>query len=273
MTYYARKTGSLCTYFNGLRLTGETIVSGLPPSEISFKRAAELRIAKFRMMEQGLIGDNFSAIALGCGTCHACIPLRVNVKQFKPTKALQAVTRRNRDLIETFDFTESAIFKEKYGPELYSLFKRYIDKRHDHSKMSGYEYDDFLVFALPQNRILTLTTPTGKIVAAALMDMETDPSVHKSLHYYYAFYDPDSGFNPRSLGTALWLKGIEYAQKYGFEYIYVGAGAAGSPKLAYKFAYPGLEAFHNGKWETYDAGKHTAGPDHTEWLRKNTLEL
>lgn len=273
MPYYARKTAHLCSYFNGIRLTGETIVSGLPPADISFNRAAELRLAKFRMMEHGLIGDNFSAIALGCGTCKSCIPLRINLDSYAPTKSLEANARKNQDLKGGIDFTEGKFFLRGKSAELFKLFKSYIGARHAESDMANYTYDDFLAFALPQSHILTLEDSEGKILAAALLDIETDPSVHKAIHFHYAFYDPDTKYNSRSLGTALWLAGIKFAKERGFQHVYVGAGAAGSPKLGYKLAYPGLEAYSGTTWEPYDPARHTQGPDHTDWLRQNTVLL
>jgi arginine-tRNA-protein transferase len=240
---------------------------------MTFQKDADLRLAKFRMMEHGLIGSNYSAVAFDCGTCKACIPLRINIDRYAPTKALDANTRRNRDLTQTLDFTYAELSIRKHGPELYALFQTYMKNRHPASDMAEYSYEDFLVFALPQNHTLTLKDSNGKILAAAFLDIETNPSVYRSIHYYYAFYDPDAAHNPRSLGTALWLAGIKLAKERGFKHVYVGAGAVGSPKLAYKFSYPGLEAFANGAWEPYDPAKHTEGPDYSAWLRKNTLEL
>lgn len=225
------------------------------------------------MMEQGLIGDNFSAIALSCAGCNACIPLRIKTKAYTATKTLQTAQRRNQDLIDNLSFTQAEFDMRLKGPELYTLFKKYMANRHPYSLMGEYDYHNFQAFAMPQSHLLTLRTTQGKILAAALLDIEDSPSVVRSMHFYYAFYDTDAAHKNRSLGTALWLAGIKHAQSRQIENIYVGAGAEGSPKLAYKFSYPGLEAFTNGKWEAYDPAKHTRGPDFSDWLQENTQPL
>lgn len=221
MTLYARQTGNLCPYFNDFRLTTETIVSALPPAEMSLKKAAELRLAKFKMMERGLIGDNFSAVALGCATCKACIPLRINVGKYISNKKLGANTRRNQDLVDNLTFTEVEFSLRQHGPELFALFKNYVQKRHPASLMGEFEYNDFLALALPQSHILTLKSQQGAILAAALLDIEDSPNIESSMHYYYPFYNTDSAHNARSLGTALWLTGIKHAQLRKVKHIYV----------------------------------------------------
>ncbi|MCD8496792.1 MAG: hypothetical protein LRZ85_01130 [Alphaproteobacteria bacterium] len=256
-----------------MRLAEETIVSGLAPSEISFKRAAELRFAKFKMMEQGLIGDNFSAIALECGSCKACLPLRINLKKFSLTEELAQIKNVNKDLTFSFDFPDSIVLSEKASREYYDLFTRYIRDRHPTSAMSEYDIDDFRAYLFAQNRILSVRDAEGKLVAASSIDVQYEPGLHRAMHFFYAFYDRGSEWIDRRLGTFLSIKGIELAQEQKMEHIYIGAGAKGSAKLGYKFQYPGLETYANGKWESYDPAQHKQGPDHSAWLSQNTITL
>lgn len=274
MTYYARRTGNLCGYFNDFRATDETVVSGLPPSEITFEKAAQLRLDKFKLMENhGMIGDTFSAIALSCSNCYACIPLRINLQKFVLDDRLQRVKKVGLVYRHNLDFPDPVVLSEHKSEEYFNLFSRYVRTRHQISKMASFNCDDFRSFILPQNRLLSVKDQSGKLVAAASIDVQYDPSLYRSMHFTYAFYDTDQAYKNKSLGTLLWALGVEHALHQKLDYIYVGAGAVGSPKLGYKLTYPGLETFVDGKWVDYNPLVHISRPDHSSWLANNTIDL
>lgn len=273
MVYYARTTWNLCPYFNDKRSTVEAVVTPVPPAQISYAQERELRLAKFRMMEQGLIGDTFSAIALSCLDCQACIPLRINLNKFTLNHGLQQVKKSGLIFDHSLDFPDPVVHSGEKSAEYFDLFSRYVKVRHPKSKFATYDQDGFRSYIFAQNRLLSLRDPAGKLVAAATVDVQYDPSLHKSMHFHYAFYDTDKAYKNKSLGTLLWILGVEHALRQGLEHIYVGAGAEGSPKLAYKFAYPGLEAFVEGKWVDYDPALHKTKPDYSQWLAANTMDI
>jgi len=276
MTFYARRTGNLCGYFKykTMKATDETVVRGLPEDQVSFKNADQLRLEKFRLMENhGLIGDKFGAIALSCSDCHACIPLRINLSKFTLSHHLQQVKKAGLIFDHELDFPDPVVVSEKNSQEYYELFSCYVKTRHKSSQMTEYDLDEFRSFLFAQNRLLSVRDASGKLVAASTLDVQYDPRLYKSMHFHYAFYDTDAAYKNKSLGTLMWILGVEHALRQKLDYIYLGAGAAGSPKLGYKLAYPGLETFVDGKWVDYDPALHTTRPDHAKFLAEQTVDI
>lgn len=274
MTFYARRTGNLCGYFNDFRATDETVVRGLPAEEVSFEKAAQLRFDKFRLMEDhGLIGDKFGAIALSCAGCHACVPLRINLSKFTLNHHLQQVKKAGLIFDHDLDFPDPVVLSEKLSKEYYDLFSRYVKTRHKSSQLTEYDVDDFRSLIFAQNRLLSVRDADGKLVAASTLDVQHDPRLYKSMHFHYAFYDTDQAYKNKSLGTLMWILGVEHALRQKLDYIYLGAGAAGSPKLGYKLAYPGLETFVDGKWLDYNPALHHTRPDYSMFLADHTVDV
>ena len=71
-----------------------------------------------------------------CENCRACVSVRVCVKDFRPTRSFRRVLDRNRDLV-------GAVLPPQPSSEQYSLFRAYLDQRHNDGGMADMSVLDY----------------------------------------------------------------------------------------------------------------------------------
>ena len=183
-----------------------------------------------------------------CETCNACVSVRVLVDQFTPSRSFKRILAKNKDIT-------SKIKPAKANPELYSLFRDYIDQRHAEGGMADMTVLDFASMvedSFVETRIVEYRTkaePTlagpdsreGKLIAAALCDVLSD-----GLSMIYSFFDPLEA--ERSLGTYMVLDHIERTRKRGLPYLYLGYWVRGSEKMDYKKRFQPQELLGENGW-------------------------
>ena len=80
------------------------------------------------------------------------------------------------------------------------------------------------------------------LVAACLTDLLDD-----GLSMIYSYYDPNQP--DRSLGTQMILHHIDWAQRLGLPYVYLGYWIEESDKMNYKSKFQPLEAYQDDTWQ------------------------
>jgi len=178
-----------------------------------------------------------------CKNCQACIPSRINVEQFKPSKNQRRCLKKNNDLTTHL---VDAQFKEEY----FSLYQRYLNNRHQDGSMSNPTREDFSSFLLNewQACIFIESRLDGTLINVAVVDvLPTGASA------VYTFFDPEQG--KRSLGTFAVLQQIWLAQLYHLPHVYLGYWINGHPKMDYKRNFSGLELFQQEQWQAFLANK------------------
>lgn len=164
-----------------------------------------------------------------CDGCSACVPVRILVNEFEPSRAFRRVNRTNMDIVTR---NVGAVPTS----EQYSLFRDYIDTRHGEGGMADMSVLDYAMmvedsavhtslteFRIPANSPDGL----GALIAASLCDRLSD-----GISMVYSFYDPE--LSQRSLGTYMILQTIEAAKILGLPYVYLGYWIKGSAKMDYK---------------------------------------
>lgn len=172
-----------------------------------------------------------------CSHCNACIPARIPVADFAPTRGQRRCSKRNADLcVQIKSSTPS--------DEAYSLYDRYIRARHADGDMYPPDRDQFESF---------LNNPWGctryaefrdgdTLVAVAVIDRMLD-----GLSAIYTYYDPEQ--DARSLGRFAILWQIAYCRAEGLPYVYLGYWIRNCRKMAYKADYQPLEVLVNNQWQ------------------------
>lgn len=183
-----------------------------------------------------------------CEACKACVSVRVRVEEFRPTRSMKRIQARNRDI--TADMTASSA-----TPELYSLFRDYIDERHadggmadmtalDFASMVEDSFVDTRVVEYRRKPDISLSDPDrrkGELAGAALCDILSD-----GLSMIYSFFNPNQ--NERSLGTYMILEHLERTRKLGLPYLYLGYWVEGSKKMDYKKRFQPQERLGENGW-------------------------
>ena len=172
-----------------------------------------------------------------CPNCQACVPVRIPVAAFAPTRSQKRVCRINGDL--TLADAPAAATAEQYR-----LFVTYQNSRHGESDMARMAMADFAAMideGRADTSLFEARDAEGRLIGCMLTDRLTD-----GFSAVYSFYDP--GQDRRSLGTFMILSLLERARAEGLPYVYLGYWIEQSRKMAYKAKFRPLEALGRDGW-------------------------
>jgi leucyl-tRNA---protein transferase len=175
-----------------------------------------------------------------CQTCKACIPVRIPVLKFKPTRQQKRCWARNLDLTVRVSQTLNM-------PLYYPLYARYITERHSDGDMfppSEEQLINFLKPAVEQGTDYLEFWLQDELIAVAVSDRLTH-----GLSAIYTFYSPASEHQYRSLGVMAVLFQIGRAQDLGLPNLYLGYWIQDCRKMAYKNQYRPLELLIDQVWQ------------------------
>lgn len=175
-----------------------------------------------------------------CEACNACIPVRLNVNNFRPDRSQRRVMKKNSDLECTL---VPAAFSERY----YQLYANYVELRHKDGDMyppSREQFTSFLVEGATDSLFLEIRE-NGDLVALAAVDALED-----GLSAIYTVFDPALEY--RSLGTFAVLWQIQEARRRNLPYLYLGYWIKQCQKMNYKTRFKPIEALQGGQWRVLE---------------------
>ena len=187
-----------------------------------------------------------------CESCRACVSVRIVASEFEPNKSMRRNLARNSDIT-------AREFQAEPSSEQYSLFRDYLDARHQKGGMSDMTVLDYAMMVedtyvptkIIEYRIEGEPDPDGSIaeqgrlIAVALSDIMGD-----GLSMVYSFFDPD--YASRSLGTFMILDHIKRARDRGLPHVYLGYWVEGSRKMEYKTRFRPQDHLGPSGWERYE---------------------
>ena len=171
-----------------------------------------------------------------CDNCHACVPLRVLVDEFKPNRIQRRTLKKN-------DRLASRVLDLRFSHEHYALYRRYQAQRHHGGGMdhdSREQYSHFLLQSNVSTRLVEFREQ-GTLRMVSIVDELQD-----GLSSVYTFFDPAL---PRlSLGTYSVLWQIGEAQRRKLPYLYLGYWISESRKMNYKSRFQPCEGLVQSRW-------------------------
>ncbi len=193
------------------------------------------------LVKAGFRRSGFGAYQQSCPNCSACIPTRICVKDFYPSKSMRRITRINIDLTTT-------LLPNCATNEHFELFKQYQEQRHSDGEMADMNFLDYcaLVEESPlSTSIVEFRTDDQTLVGVCLFDTLSD-----SISAVYTFFHPSQ--KRRSLGIYMIIWLINHCSTSKKEYLYLGFWINQISKMDYKKRFKPIQILENNQWRNTD---------------------
>ncbi|MFH5806414.1 arginyltransferase [Alienimonas sp. DA493] len=178
-----------------------------------------------KMLARGWRRQGVSFFRSDCPACKKCRSLRVDVRNFRPSKSQRRCLKRNAQISVT---VQPAGTSEEHA-DLYNRWHADMSERRGwrHDTTTPEEYRENLVGPGYDFAREFLYRDGDKLVGVGLVDV-----VPGALNSIYFFHDPD--WRPQGPGTFSALTEIQYARDTGRDWVYLGYWIPENASMAYK---------------------------------------
>ncbi|GGI88867.1 arginyltransferase [Shewanella gelidii] len=174
-----------------------------------------------------------------CAGCQACLPIRIPIADFSPSKRQKRTLKNNLDI--HWQVTE------QYNEKHYQLYAQYIAERHMDGPMyppTPEQYQNFLLCRWLQPLFIELYHEQ-ELIGVAVTDHSSN-----CFSAIYSYFSPKLA--KRSLGALMILIQIEVAKQMGKQYLYLGYQIDDNRKMNYKRLYRPYEILSATGWQYYE---------------------
>ncbi|HUN80106.1 MAG TPA: arginyltransferase [Phycisphaerae bacterium] len=201
-----------------------------------FTVAGRLSGAEYHaLMDRGFRRSGDVVYRPACPGCRECIPIRVPVGDFAPSRSHRRVLRKNRDV-------EITVASPRLSDEKWQVYASYLAAMHDGTMSDDREGLEEFLYQSPTSTLEMVYRIEGKVVAAGIVDV--CPEALSSVYFYF-----DPLHARRSLGIFGALKEIEECRRRQIPYWYIGYYIRDCRRMNYKAQFQPCELLdENGHW-------------------------
>ncbi len=188
------------------------------------------------LIQQGFRRSGSFVYRPHCENCNACIPVRLPVHAFKPTRSQKRAFKAHNTL-------EVSIHDIGFEQEHFALYQLYQASRHDADldQETAEQYQNFLAKSNVDSVLVSFKEQdVTKMVS--VIDIVED-----GISAVYTFYDTKDKQSSYGTYSVMWL--IAWCQRLGLPYLYLGYWIKNSRKMAYKQKFEPQEALIDGEWQ------------------------
>ncbi|OUV02592.1 MAG: arginyltransferase [Betaproteobacteria bacterium TMED82] len=219
-----------CSYLNGKEAKAEVICAD---RKLDAKVYTEL-------VESGFRRSGKLSYRPNCEFCNECVPIRLNVHDFKPNKT-QRKTFKKLSKILVPSYEKLAFFEEHFA-----LYKKYQVIRHPSKIAVEHTRSNYIKFVLESNvesEFIAFRNSDGKLIMMSIFDVLID-----GISSVYTFYDPECV--RESLGTYGILWQIEECRIRNKNFLYLGYWIKENKKMSYKNKFKPYQILVREEWRT-----------------------
>ena len=187
------------------------------------------------LMERGFRRSGHVFYRPDCVGCRACVPLRVPVERFRPSRSQRRVLRRNADV-------EVVAQRPSLTPAKWALHRRYLRSQHGRTADDeGFDELRASLYADVVDTVELLYRLGDRTIAVSLVDVSA-----RSVSAVYHFFEPAE--SARSLGVFSVLHEIEWTRRRGIPHYHLGYWIEEARTMRYKANYRPHEVLRDGAW-------------------------
>ncbi len=164
-----------------------------------------------------------------CGHCSSCIPIRIPVQRFVPSRSVKRLLKRNRHLTVTLEKPEPTV-------ESFALYKKHKKrfKRQDVESYNLYVKSFFYPFKF---NYMLLIKDGNRLVALSHLDIAA-----RAMSAVYTYFDESySRFSPGKFAV---YTEIEMARELGIQWLYLGYYVQQNRHMNYKIQFKPNQLMH-----------------------------
>ena len=170
-----------------------------------------------------------------CDICFECIPIRILVDKFTPSKSQRRVINKNENTIVKFNHL-------RFTDEIYEIYREHsLDRFNQKVSKNDFKQSFFInaVSAMQSEYYID-----NKLIAVGFIDISNE--AFSSVYFIYK-----TAFDNFSLGTFSVIKEIEYAKTLGLKYYNLGYYVKNNKRMSYKNKFRPYELYdwHKNIWE------------------------
>ena len=191
-----------------------------------------------KLVQQGFRRSGTFTYRPHCGACQACVPVRVTVADFAPSRTQRRTWQRHQSLHATLQGLED---QEEY----FKLYQHYQNARHPSGSIKNDDLTQYQNFLL-QSQVNTMQVEfrdNDELRMVSIVDLLED-----GLSAVYTYYKTDVPQASFGVYNVLWQ--IELCRKLGLDYLYLGYWIKNSEKMAYKKNFQPQQGLTQGEWRT-----------------------